>query len=143
MIVKSCLSSPAYVEGAVNMRFRPFHYLTEFFPVIDLLELKELYRSACDNHSIIIFILYVAERLVKCQHVLLRSNVRFMCCGLQKLKFHLQWCVTEHTRNLRFSVNLCRHEVEKKYVKRTHILRHSTRIRHYEHVFISKRLYRR
>ena len=57
---------------------------------------------------------------------------------VDKLKLYLEGSVTEKTCKLCFGNYLFGHQIEKKYLKGTDILSHSSRLRHYEDILVLK-----
>ena len=70
-----------------------------------------LHGRARDDQAVEVLLLDLVKRLVKRQHVLLRGIFRYMASRRDKLKFNLQWGVSEHARKLRLGVDLRRHQV--------------------------------
>ena len=63
MVVKTCLSAPADVECARDVRLAPLHYLAKLIPIFYLLKFDLLNGSTRDYHSVKISMLYFIEGL--------------------------------------------------------------------------------
>ena len=71
VIIKSCLSTPANVESAVHVALAPLHDFAELVPVLNFFKFHHFHRCACDNQTVVIFMLDLIESLIEGNHVLL------------------------------------------------------------------------
>ena len=93
VVVESCLCSPAQINGGGNMGVCPVHDFYQFLPVVYLFEFHLLYRSTCDDHSIIFVIFQFRKCLIKFIQMTHRCILRFMALYCHKGDIYLQRCV--------------------------------------------------
>ena len=90
MIIQSGLGSPTDMEGRMNMGLGPFHNLTQLIPIFHILKIHQLHRRAGNDHPIIPFMLNLRKRLIKSDHMLLRSILCRMGLHLEQLDLDLE-----------------------------------------------------
>ena len=71
MIIQSCLSTPANVEGGMDMGLAPLHDLAEFLPVVHIFKFHQFHRRTGDHHTVKFPILQFLKALVEGQQMLL------------------------------------------------------------------------
>ena len=101
------------------------------------------YRRTGDDAAIIILILNLRERAVKCGQMILRGVLADMAGHVQKFHVHLKRRIAEQPQELTFRHNFFRHEIEHKNAQRTDILMYCTICVHHKNIFLRQRLKRR
>ena len=112
VVVESCLCSPAQINGGGNMGVCPVHDLYQFLPVVYLFEFHLLYRSTCDDHSIVFVIFQFRKCLIKFIQMTHRCILRFMALYCHKGDIYLQRCVGKGTQKLKLCLLFQRHQVQ-------------------------------
>ena len=139
MVIKPRLCAPADMESACDVGLAPFHYAAEFVPIFNLFKRHLFNRRARYYQAVVLVVLNIFKMLVKRNHVFRRRVFGCVRSGLQKLHINLKRRVAEQTRKLRFRGYLGRHKVEKKYFKRTYILRCGAGLGHNKDIFFMQR----
>lgn len=93
------------------MRFGPLENLAELRPVINIFELHFFYRSAGDDHAVVVLVADIVQGNVERLEVLARHVRGLMADGLEKVNLDLKGRVGELAQDLRFGLNLGGHEV--------------------------------
>ena len=89
MVIKACESAPAQMERRIDVCLAPLHYIDQFGPVIDIFKRELLNGSACYDHAVEVFLLYLGESLVELYEMLSRGVLRMMCLCKYKLDIDL------------------------------------------------------
>ena len=135
VVIQRRLCAPADVERGIDVGFRPLEDLTQLVPVVHVFKVHLFHRRACDDHAVVFLVLDLVKRLIKMQHVLGGRVFAFVRSRLQQLNIHLQGRITQQAQQLRFGLDLGRHQVENQDFQRTDVLRLCARRRHNKNVF--------
>ena len=94
------------------MRTRPVEDRRHLFPVTDIFKRHLFYRSAGNDHSVVIIFLYIVEVFIKLLHMFDRSILWGMALYLHKVQLHLQRGITQQTDQVCLCRDLQRHQVQ-------------------------------
>ena len=65
VVVQARLRAPADMQGGIDIRLAEIHDLAQLRPVIHLLKVHGLHRSAGDDHAVVAVMLHLVEGLIK------------------------------------------------------------------------------
>ena len=136
MVVQARLSTPADMQGGIDVRLAEIHDLAQLRPVIHLLKVHGLHRSAGDDHAVVAVMLHLVEGLIKGLQMG-RRNVRcLMAHRLQQGHVHLQRGICQQTGDLGLSGDLGGHQVQDQDLQRADVLGKSALTMHDEDILV-------
>ena len=138
MIVQTGLRTPADMEGGEYMCFGPFHDLTEFLPIVNLLEGKVFHGSTGDDHTVIFILFQFIKRIVEPVQMVRRCVQRDMAVHFHKSDVNLKRCVGQCTEKLQFCILFDGHQIQDTDLKRTDRLMDRPVFVHHKYIFILK-----
>ena len=110
-IVDARLSSPADMQGGMDVRFRPVHDARELFPVINVVEIEQLDGGTRDDEAVEMLVFHVIEGDVERFQVLFGDVFRDVALRAEELHLDLQRRVRELSQDLRLGGDLGGHKV--------------------------------
>lgn len=138
MIVEGGLSTPADVQGGINVGQRPPHDFAELIPVVHLFKRHLFHRRAGDDQTVKPLGADLVKGFIEFEQVLAGGVFGNMAAHLQQFNVALDGRVAEQPQQLGFGFNLFRHQVEDGDVQRTNILAVSALLIHDKDVFFLK-----
>ena len=121
-IVERAHRAPAQVHGGEDVGGCPVENLLELVPVVDLLEIEVFDGRSRHHKTVVIVVFERVERLVEL-HQMVGAHVRGLVGGgLHEVDLDLQRALGDQTQQLRFGLDLLRHEVQDHQLERTHAL---------------------
>ena len=136
VIIEPGLSAPADIERAGDVFFGIVEDLLQLFPVIDLGEGQRFDRRARDDQAVEVRVPDLAEALVETIEMRLGDVLAVVTLHLDQRDIDLQRRVGKQTDELRFGLDLGRHEVENGDLNGTDILTHRALMRHDEDILL-------
>ena len=120
---------------------RPSEHIFEFLPIRNVGKLHGLDGRARNHQPVELRArgLYLVERVIERAQMLDRRILRVVSLGTQKNDIRLQRRIGYKPQQLRFGIDLIRHEVEYSELERTDILQRGAVVGHDEHVFALER----
>ena len=110
------------MQGGIDIRLAEIHDLAQLRPVIHLLKVHGLHRSAGDDHAIVAVMLHLVKGLIKGLQMG-RGDVRcLMAHRLQQGHVHLQRRVGQQPGNLGLGGDLGGHQVQDQDLQRADML---------------------
>ena len=143
VIVQSRLSTPADMEGGMDVGLAPLHNLGQLLPVVHLLKGQILHRRAGDDHAVEFPILQLVEGLVEGQQMFLRRILGPMAGYHHQLQMHLQGGVAQNPAQLGLGDDFCRHQVQQHNFQRADMLCFCPGSVHNENILVFQGLRRR
>ena len=122
VVVQARLRTPADMQGGIDVRLAEIHDLAQLRPVIHLLKVHGLHRSAGDDHAVVAVMLHLVKGLIKGLQMG-RGDVRcLMAHRLQQGHVHLQRRVGQQPGDLGLGGDLGGHQVQDQDLQRADML---------------------
>lgn len=135
MEVQPRLSSPADMEGGVDMRTAPGHDLTQLRPVLHLVEFQVLHRCPGDDQAVEILFTDLIEGGVEGGKMVLISMLGLIAGRAQQLYLDLKRGVGELAQDLGLGDDLGGHQIQDQHAQRADVLVHGPVFGHDKDVF--------
>ena len=139
VVIESGLSSPADVQGGVDVGLGPLHDLAQLVPIVHVGEVQVLHGGAGDDHTVVFSVTDLIEGGIEGGQVVGIGVLRDVAGGVQQLHLHLEGGVGQLAQQLGLCDDLGGHQVQDQKVQRAHVLVHGPVFRHDEDVFSLQR----
>ena len=119
----------------MNVGFGPFHDLTQFFPVIYLIEFQIFHRSTGDDQTVELLGLHLIKGSIKGIEM---GTVRIMphiAGGLKQFHLNLKGSVGKFAKQLRFGHDFCGHQIKDQQAQGTDVLMYGPIFGHHKDIF--------
>ena len=112
MIIKTCLGSPANMEGGIYMSLTPFHNLCYLIPIGYILKGHLLHWGTGNDKSIIVLMTYLSKGAIKLCEIILGCMSWGIGFCINKIHLDLQRCITQKPQELGFCYLLHWHQIQ-------------------------------
>ena len=112
MVVESGLSTPADMQGGVDVGAGPLHDLAQLVPIVHVSEIQVFYGGTGDDHTVVLTVFDLIKCRIEGGEMVGIGVLRHMAGGVQQLHLDLEGGVGQLAQQLSLRDDLGGHQVQ-------------------------------